>query len=39
MVKEVKENEIAVLYEIVGLDEDGHYYFNMDTSEYSIYEN
>jgi hypothetical protein len=34
----VKNKEIAVLYEISGLDEDGHYYFNMDKSDYSLYE-
>ncbi len=39
MLKEVKNKDIAVLYEINGLDEDGHYYFNMDKSEYSVFEN
>ena len=39
MLKEVKNKDIAVLYEINGLDEDGHYYFNMDKIEYSVFEN
>jgi hypothetical protein len=38
MLQEVKNKEIAVLFEISGLDEDGNYYFNMDKSDYSIFE-
>lgn len=39
MLKELKENKIAVLYEITGINEDGHYHFNMDTSDYNVFEN
>ena len=39
MLKEVVNKEMAVLYEISGLDEDGHYHFIMDKNEFSVFEN
>ena len=39
MLKVVNNEEIAVLYEISGLDEDGNYHFIMDKNEFSIFEN
>ena len=39
MLKEVNNEDMAVLYEIIGLDEDGNYHFIMDKNEFSIFEN
>ena len=39
MLKELVNKEMAVLYEISGLDEDGHYHFIMDKNEFSVWEN
>ena len=39
MLKEINNEEMAVLYEISGLDEDGNYHFIMDKNEFSIFEN
>ena len=39
MFKEVNNEDMAVLYEISGLDEDGNYHFIMEKKEFSIFEN